>query len=100
MIKHLLDLSEKSSPSLSEAVSEIRSSIQLLNSNPQKIFILNEQFITNTIEGYLHQEGILNCSFLCWYLEHQKYPPLIFKKLLDFQNQILLSRNFQYSILS
>ena len=91
-------LSEEFPPSLSEAVSEIRSSIQVLN-NPQKIFILSQQFITNTIEGHLQQEGILNNSLICWYLEHQKYPPLIFKKLLDFQNQILGSRNFQYSIL-
>ena len=94
----LEQLSEEFPPSLSEAVSEIRSSIQVLN-NPQKIFILSQQFITNTIEGHLQQEGILNYSLICWYLEHQKYPPLIFKKLLDFQNQILGSRNFQYSIL-
>ena len=53
-------LSEEFPPSLSEAVSEIRSSIQVLN-NPQKIFILSQQFITNTIEGFLQQEGILNC---------------------------------------
>ena len=79
-------LSHEPSPSLSEAVSEIRSSIQILN-NPKKVFILNQQFITDTIKDYLHQEGILNCSLICWYLEHQKYPPLIFKKLLDFQDQ-------------
>ena len=79
-------LSQEPSPSLSEAVSEIRSSIQILN-NPKKVFILSQQFITDTIKDHLHQEGILNCSLICWYLEHQKYPPLIFKKLLDFQNE-------------
>ena len=79
-------LSQEPSPSLSEAVSEIRSSIQTLN-NPKKVFILSQQFITDTIKDHLHREGILNCSLICWYLEHQKYPPLIFKKLLDFQNE-------------
>ena len=79
-------LSQEPSPSLSEAVSKIRSSIQILN-NPKKVFILSQQFITDTIKDHLNQEGILNCSLICWYLEHQKYPPLIFKKLLDFQNE-------------
>ena len=74
-------LSKEPSPSLSEAVSEIKSSIQTLN-NPKKVFILSQQFITDTIKDHLQREGILNCSLICWYLEHQKYPPLIFKKLL------------------
>lgn len=57
-------LSQEPSPSLSEAVSEIKSGIQILN-KPKKVFILNQQFITDTIKDYLHQEGILNCSLIC-----------------------------------
>lgn len=79
-------LSQEPSPSLSEAVSEINFSIQTLN-NPKKLFILNQQVISDAIKNHLYQEGILNCSFICWFHEHQKYPPIIFKKLLDFQNQ-------------
>ncbi len=41
-------LSQELSRSLSEAVSEFRSSIQTLN-NPQKVFILSQQFIIDTI---------------------------------------------------
>ncbi len=79
-------LSNYPSPNLLKAVSEVSKSIQSLN-EPKKIFLFKASYISQKIENYIKEDGILKCSYAGWICQQRHLSKQIFEDLQHVQTE-------------